>query len=357
MSPKQFLPFAFLLATSACGARSELYVDGQTGAGGTSTATPTTLGCTTGTLPLERAHPAVMFVIDRSGSMHQKLSTGQDTKWALLSSGLAATLPPVDESMQIGALLFPSGHGTGFSLSCDVVAVANLLPETGHVPALLQLMQDNSPGGATPTAAAVAVASEILLGVHAASSARALVLATDGGPNCNGDLDPATCQCATEGAMCKGQPKMCLDTERTAAAISDALDHGVPTYVIGIHDPGEQKLGAVLNTLADAGGRPKAGGGDHYYAASSAPELNDALTAIRDQVGHCTYLTTSIPDGAGSITVTLDGQPLPYDETGKNGWMWGDEANGELVIVGDACAALSKEDSPKLVAEVHCSGG
>ncbi len=345
---------AFTLVTS-CGARSGLEAGlVQGGAGGEEA-----VKCVAGKVALTRANPTVMFVLDRSTSMGKVLeaTSGGVTRWESLISGLSSTLPSVDGSMEIGALLFPiAGASQNGGQSCSVPGLLDLLPGTGHVAALLALMNGTSPGGMTPTADAVDVAGSLLLGVRAATTGRALVLATDGAPDCNAALDSAMCRCSNGGASCKGKSTRCLDDARTLEVIGKYQAMGLPTYVIGIQEEGDSSFSDVLDAMASAGGRPKMGGEQQYYAARSQAELDTALAAIRDQVGQCTYLSTSVPDDDGSITVTLGDTAVPQDTTGVEGWTWGSKSNGEIVLVGSACAAAAADGSPALTAVVQCKG-
>jgi hypothetical protein len=250
----------------------------------------------------------------------------------VLRDALAAALPPVDSTMQIGLVLFPSTTVT--SQSCTVSTSVQLVPGFGHVGQMNSLLSKVNPGGATPTAEAVQVAANALLNVRAATTARSLVLATDGGPNCNLILDPRTCPCI--GRRCT-TAQMCLDDIRTVSRIKTIADQGIPTYVIGLQEPGETETNAVLDRMAEAGGRPQMNAKHRYYAATSAAELDAALIAIRDQVGACTFLTASVPDADGTITITADGVVLPYDETGKIGWRWGNRENGEIIFAQGTC--------------------
>ena len=332
---REHLALAFLLdSASGCGARTELSSPGLD-----ANVSPT-VPCTTGTFALRRANPALMFVIDRSRSMLEPAqnATGR-SRWRVLSDALANTLPPVDGSVELGALVFPvqaASQGT----SCLVAGKPDLLPALNQANALLSLLRDSSPAGSTPTADAIDVAATALLTVRAARSARALVLATDGAPDCNNALDPKTCTCV-EGAM-NCTPARCLDDQRTVSRIRKAADAGLPTYVIGIQDPNVSALSAAaLDAMALAGQRPQPGGVHHYYAASSEGELQGALTRIRDEVGSCTYLTSSVPDAEGTISVNVNGVALAFDESRQTGWSWVARNNGEILLAPDACALLS----------------
>jgi hypothetical protein len=357
--PLRFKPLLTMVATlgalglaASCGARSGLPVPeveqgGHGGEGG--------IACVPGIIALTKAQPTIMFVIDRSGSMGRHFGNGQGTRWEILGSALSATLPSVDQAMAIGALIYPKG-GQGNGATCAVPAAPDLAPATGHVSLLLTLMSFTSPGGSTPTAAAMDTAAALLVNVRAASTARALVLATDGGPDCNDALDPSTCRCVNGMQSCKGKSSRCLDDVRTEERIAAALAVGLPTYVIGIQDEGDDSLTDVLDAMADAGGRPKLDGGQHYYAARSEGELTSALAVIRDQVGACVYLASSVPDPQGSITVSLGGVTIPYDPAGIEGWSWADQSNGEIVLAGSACVAATAAGHAGLQATVGCQG-
>lgn len=315
-----------------------------------STVSPT-VPCKPGLFVLRKAKPTLLFVIDRSRSMLSNFGGVGQSRWDVVRSALSRALPPVDDTIEIGALLFPAPGSSG--MSCTVSGAPNLAPSTGHVASLLALLTANPPGGSTPTADAIATAARSLRGIRAASTARALVLATDGAPDCNSALNPQTCTCA-QGNNC--QANRCLDDTRTVARIAAAAAGGLPTYVIGIQDGATSPLAAVLDAMADAGQRPQLGQSHRYYAVSSEAELGAALVTIRDQVGACTYLTSSVPDQRGTIRVTLNGMELPFDPSGETGWSWADRNNGELSLASAACGSASLSGA-QLTAELACSLG
>lgn len=303
------------------------------------------VSCQDGRFTLRRASPAVMFVLDRSLSMREHLVNG-DTRWATLTASLATTLPPVDDSMEIGALIYPVS--TGSSQSCVVPTSADVVPAFGNVATITKLLRQNGPRGSTPTADAVSRAASALLGVRAAARARAMVLATDGEPTCNAALDGRTCSCVD--GRCANHPEGCLDDKRTEERLASLRDQGLPTYVIGIQDEDNVALVGVLDRLAVAGGRPQNTGARRYYAASSQGELDLALSTIRDQVGSCTYLTTSVPGANGTIVVSIDGVPVGEGAD----WEWSNRANGEILFTTGACANATGAD---LTVDVRCDVG
>lgn len=307
--------------------------------------------CKPGSFGLTRTETAVVFLLDRSTSMEGAMETGRRaTRWTALSSALAQVLPPVDQAMAIGALLFPSVSAD--SASCTVPSKPDLSPAIGNVAALTRLMNGSSPGGSTPTVGAIDVAAGLVLGLRTAKGGRALVLATDGGPDCNIALNPATCRCADGRVGNCARSQQCLDDDRAVKTIAKYAQQGLPTYVVGIESAGDDSLSDVLEAMAIAGGRPQTGAARSYYSATSESALDAALTTIRDQVGACTFLTTSVPDANGTIVISLDGTELGADE-----WTWRDRANGEIMITGDACQRSEASATPALTAVVQCNEG
>lgn len=277
--------------------------------------------CIDGTFTLSPAEPVVMLVLDRSGSMDTVFSGGV-TRWSALVSSLRATLPGVDQSMQLGGLAFPPNVAD----SCTVPDVAGIWPSRGNVRQILSNLESIVPGGSTPTAEAVRVAAQILKGRRASNAARAIVLATDGAPSCEAGL------------------------EGTLVRLRDAERDGIPTWVIGIAD--DPFLDRALRQMAISGGRARATPNE-YYPAQSPEQLELAFRTIRDQVGACSFLTSSVPDARGTIRVTFDGVEVTHDERGLEGWRWTDRENGELSLVGTACErAVARPAS--LVATVAC---
>jgi hypothetical protein len=301
--------------------------------------TPDLLGvkCMPGPIVFTRATPTVMLVLDRSGSMGEFFGVNGN-RWRSLTAGLAAALPSVDQTMLLGALIFPSPGG---GQTCSVPSSPNLAPNFGNVQPLLNLMRASTPSGSTPTSDAMNAAANQLLGVRAATGSRALVLATDGAPGCNAALNPLLCVCAspTVNGRCTSALR-CLDDARTVATISGLAQKGLPTYVLGIQSSANPQFIQVLNDMAVAGGRPRSGTGDKFYSANSDAELQSALVSIRDQVGDCGYLLSGVPP-IGDVTVSLDGVVIPFDLSGTDGWTWVDKANGEIAIVGTSCQMVS----------------
>ncbi len=305
--------------------------------------------CIDGELALIAARPVVMLVLDRSSSMNQNFPGTNDSKWEGLRTALHQALPPWTSRIELGALFFPSV----ISNACNVGVSVDLTPALENVPAILTKLDAVSPGGSTPTALALDRAALALRGRRTAGSARAVVLATDGAPDCNAALNPRTCACVSSSGACTAN--RCLDDTRTIDRLSTMAASGIPTWIIGLRGESDALFVSVLDRMADAGAMPRLGGTHRFYTASSEPEVELALTTIGQQVGRCRYLTPSVPDLGGSIEVQLDGDPIPPDAAGTEGWSWVDADNGELALHGQACARAEGLPIEALRVIVRCA--
>jgi hypothetical protein len=300
--------------------------------------------CIPGTLQLTRATPVTTFIIDASSSMKDRFDMSE-TKWDALINALTSTLPPQDQQLQMGTLIFPIPGAS--ALACLPPGAADLTPALGHAQAIIDLLDSRDPSGSTPTAGAIDVAAASVMGVRAATASRALVLATDGEPNCNGSLDPHTCTCI-------GTPSCtalrCLDDARTIDRISHYADAGLPTYVIGIATEMDATFIDVLNRMAIAGGKPRQGASTEFYGVTNQAELTQAFQTINAQVGACVFLSASVPNTDEGIAMFLNGEMVPEN----TGWIWTDRSNGEVTLLGSFCDEVAANNTLPLSATISC---
>jgi hypothetical protein len=297
--------------------------------------------CIAGDFTLEAATPEVMLVLDRSGSMSSSFGSG--TRWSTLEASLESVLPTVNEDIALGLALFPAAGAS--TAECRVADAPELWPATGQVTRLLTSLRSTSMVGGTPTAPALDLAAS----AFTSTRPRAMVLATDGLPNCNAALNPASCACPS-GTTCTTAQR-CIDDARTLERLSAHANAGIPTWVIGIG--GDVTGSALLDAMAVAGGRPSSGT-QRYVSAQSALELQSAFAQIRDELSSCVFTSPSVPDGDGTITVQLDGVFVPQDASGSNGWTWNSLERGELVLRGAWCSKAIAAHDPVVRISVTC---
>ncbi len=220
---------------------------------------------------------SVLFVVDRSGSMARSLGHRGPRRWDAMQQALAHSLPLLEASpdSKVGALLFPSDNGCGVSSQ----------PEVGlqsQAAAVLNLLGSRRPQGWTPMGKALRQAREYFSAQTPDDNSRAVVLVTDGLPNCGDNIHST------------GQQIDALQ----------ALD--IPTAVLGLGLPGDGNL----HNLALKGGLTAANGS--FYDANDPAQLSASLDRIARASSRCLYTVTSPGSEDWSINTVLN-QDEPLD--------------------------------------------
>lgn len=285
--------------------------------------------------------PNLYFVLDRSGSMED------GGKWQTVRNVVATTVQKLGPRIKFGASVFPKS-----SSSCgggiEVLSLRSGDSPAGYrgpaVQGFLNATNIKATGG-TPTAATLRNITPVVTSLGGRTF---VVLATDGGPNCNQNAtcDSSTCianierydpACQPGGITNCCTPDLfgrdsCLDADPTEAAVKALADAGIPTYVIGV--PGSGPYAALLDRLAQAGGTARATS-PYYYRVDSegGAALDDALRAIAAKVtARCDLPLDPPPADPTRVNVYFDDTVVPADP--ENGWRFDGKT---ITLVGSAC--------------------
>jgi hypothetical protein len=216
------------------------------------------------------------------------------------------------------------------------------------VEAIGSALSETAPGGGTPTAAALARALAYFTEGQGRDldGDRYVLLATDGGPNCNADIscDASSCTPNLDGASqcaglncCEGAGEFCLDDQAVIAAIEELSAAGIFTFVVGI--PGTEHYTSSLDAFARAGGVPRVGAEHDYFAVSAASGvsgLTSVLKSITTELVRSCEIALTDPPQPSLVNVAIDCQVLPKE--GESGWDYDDPAAPtHLLIRGPAC--------------------
>lgn len=293
--------------------------------------------CVTGEITPRAAVPAVMLVVDRSGSMNFDFAGNSGPpfgnpltgprRWAVLRASLENTLNQFDQLVAFGMVMFPGDDLCGVSSSIE------LLPKAGNAAEVMARL-NRVPQGGTPTFEALNAAGGQLASVRG----QALVLITDGDPNCNEDLNPDTCDCT---APLVGVPPACNEATacRDGARAIDGLrrlrtESAIVTYVVGVGASSTPVL-QTLDNMAIAGGAPRVGGPHSFYSGATESELAEALQTISARLTRCTWATGTRLGPNDLVEVTVGGMVVPAHAV--NGWDWVDAMSGDLFLRGTWC--------------------
>ncbi len=300
-------------------------------------------------VPLFADPPTMYFVLDRSGSM------AESNKWTTVRLAVADVLRAIGPRANFGAAVFPGPSNVDQCASgIEVMSVRRGDPPStsgldGPVTTELLSSTAAAASGGTPTSATL---TALMPKLAQLKGNLFVVLATDGGPNCN---QAATCTIAgcmpnIEGvAGCdattnccappKGTPSNCLDDQATLAAVNKLKAAGIPTYVIGI--PGSAPYAALLDSLAIAGGTAQTTGTSKYYRVDSTDQtaLLTALKSVAAKVtATCTFKLQGNVDPT-LVNLFFDEVVVPQDTT--NGWTM---TGGTITLQGTSCQKVLNGD-------------
>lgn len=242
----------------------------------------------------------MLVVLDRSDSMQGML-------WRNMGEALSEITQTMSDKINFGLIMFPSldcDEGDSLEFKC-------LPPQGNEVPyvaigdshaaetiaAVFELASQGGVGtcGNTPTASTLDVARIYLDSLSASNRIRAVLLATDGAPNCNMALDGAQCPCTWLDSKCtSGLVEYCLDDARTVAAAGNAWQSGYPVYVLGVGNSVEWE--PTMNAIAAAGGTQE------YHPVTDPDKLLSVLASITGSIVSCEFAIdwSSLPANAST---------------------------------------------------------
>jgi hypothetical protein len=238
-------------------------------------------------------------------------------------------------------------------------------PGIDTVPLIIDEFVSVRPGGGTPTAVALEHAYDYFVNGSGRDleGDKFVVLATDGGPNCNGDLncDAASCTlnieersdtCTPETESCcvgSSGREACLDDTASVEAVQTLAAAGIDTFVIGV--PGSEFYAGILDEIAEEGGQAVVGEAQKYFQVEASDGV-DALTDVfrtitRELVTSCEIPLTEEPKSLVDINVAVDCEIVPRYEGATGGG--GAGGVGGAAVDGEANWSVDTDNNPPLV--------
>jgi hypothetical protein len=285
------------------------------------------------------APPNVYFVLDKSGSMGAGAPGG--TRYTVVQGAASKIAKKLEFLINVGAAVFPGDGSCGPGSEVFPVSFGD---PTGFEKATKGL----KPNGGTPTGTTL---EALYPKLTALPGKTIVVLATDGGPNCNsaatcdvsdcmqnieGCFPGMTC-CALQQNCCApggpSGPENCVDRAHVVGAIKALKDAGIKVYVIGI--PGSEAYSGVLADMALAGGAAIAAY-PFYYKVDDLSTISDVLSAAAGSALPCEFTVDEAPEVPSLTNVYFDQEVVVSNPV--NGWTWTDPTT--ITLHGAACDKL-----------------
>ena len=311
---------------SASGTMSEPTV--PTTGGGNTSFDPDDCGEAVVNIPI--VTPSVMLVLDKSGSMvadpsgfwdhDQDPATPTITRWNSLYSVVDLIVNNFNNSMNLGAVLFPAKTAAGSytEAACTVAAAPdvtiagmNAAKILGAIPGALT--DATMLKGGTPATKGLKVGIAELEAAPA-DQPKFMIFVTDGAANCQENAPDLTTLFE-------------MYDDKVAETVAAALTMGIKTYVVGIDisqvvsgdlkdgNPNSTNTYEKLNLVAEAGGvaRP---GDEKFFNTTNQDELQAALQSISMQILSCTIDLDPTPMFPNSVEVDgfREGLPVGPDD-------------------------------------------
>ncbi len=297
--------------------------------------------------PLLGDPPNLYFVLDRSASMLE------DGKWRTIVTVLGSLVVDLGPRANVGAAVFPDPHYNACAPGVEVAPLRRGDSPAGTAgptaTAFLAELGGLTANGGTPTAATLEALGPALAALPGKTY---VILATDGGPNCNATVscDVGECELNIEDSAsacppnsahnCCADPNFgsdlsCLDAQPTIDAVTAIAASGIPVYVVGV--PGSAPYASLLDELAQAGGTARSTE-PRYYAVNTSDQADftAAIFSIAATItGSCTLTLDQVPPDPMAVNVFLGGQALP--QMGADGWTL---SGLTVTILGQSCQAI-----------------
>jgi hypothetical protein len=339
----------------------------------------------TGGSDVSPAQTNLLFVLDRSGSMHLRVNP-TDTRWSLTKAGLGNILQALPSDTAAGLAMFPAGDAP---VTCCAITSGNYIDcgacGAGELPGTEQRCEPATYASLGVGVAALDATQVDAMMAYASTADQEFYWGTPLAPALQGELDDIA-QRGLPGVssvvlLTDGLPTSCNtasdpganDIQRALDAVAAGASAGVRTYVVGIDaaasstDPATD-LATNLSALAAAAGTSRyAGCADAQDCAYvvNVDNFEQALSAALQEIAldamSCAF---ELPDVQGgqpdfdqvNITVESGGQSstIPRDASHANGWDYL-PGNEQIQLYGDGCELLKSDASAKVQMVVGCT--
>lgn len=271
--------------------------------------------------------PDLLIVLDRSGSMARNGNSSGTDRWRGSRDAVIEVTGKYDDAISFGLMTFPKftgGGGGGNDLSQCVAGDLNVDIKLNAGDDIASALERMNASGYTPTAATLEAALSVIgtpvVSDQTETSAKYLMLITDGDPNCSADFK------GIQNGQAAVDPRARTET---VAAIEKLTKAGVLTYVVGFQTSGTDFAGQ-LDMMATAGGT----GETKHRSVASGDDLSDTFNELAGRAQSCSFQLAKEVDPT-FVLVTVG--KTAYYQNRPDGWILGADQRS-ISLTGKACS-------------------
>lgn len=275
----------------------------------------------------EAKTPAVLLLLDQSGSM-----TG--SRWTHAKDAITAAATSLEAFAHVGFVGFPIHpltNDTEYANTCG--AEMKVAPGPSSAASIIASLHPTAPSiGHTPVRAALSLAQSELSQDKYATMPKYVVLITDGAPNC-----------------ASSSPGSFWKREDPSDTVTEMSTEGITTYVVGYQLSKSESDGIVPWDVAN--NMAVAGGTESFRDVADGVALTAELADIRAQVVPCSFELDAAPRGGETyVRVTIDEQDFEL----ATDWSLQEEQTVALDEEGAACQLLRDGAEHSVNIQVEC---
>lgn len=339
---------------------------------------PPVCDAATGVYTATPAAHDVLFLLDRSGSMHAKIASGT-TRWQAAQKALSSLFDAVSPTTRAGLDMFPRGDkpitccwidpATNYTdCNCatgELPTGAKRCAAATYNPALVAVAPLNDAQKATMRATIAGSDAEFYWGTPMKAALQGAIQ-----KQAMLDLDASR----SVVLITDGEPTSCSTTDDSIDAVVSVAKGGtelakpVSTYVVGVIDGKLAGNAANLSKVAVAGGTRREAGCEAtnscFYAVDAKTFEADITKAFKDiemKAFSCTFDVPKLASGApdfDKVNVSLkkaDGTSVTvaHDPARADGWDFV-EGSAKVKLYGAACTAVKADTSTKVEIVLGC---
>jgi hypothetical protein len=286
----------------------------------------------------DHAIPDMLIVLDRSGSMARDGNDNNTDRWGGSADAVSQLVTKYSMGVNFGLMTFPGTSGGG-----GLADIFNPAPQCapGAVdveigadqgPAINQAISRMRPSGYTPTAQTLQAALPVIgtqdISDQKVTSAKYVLLVTDGDPNCSRDWNPRGGGGGGGGGGGNQADPDPVAREQTIAAVEELTKVGVKTFVVGYETAGTD-FEEQLDLMAAAGGT----GEKTHRSVASAADLAATFDELASYATQCSYRLSETVDPV-FVSVTVGRTMRDYKD--EDGWELGSDQR-TVTLLGKAC--------------------